>query len=56
MGFAVGDVVATEDVGYGGRETEVGYVFVKGSVAPAAGDGEDEARLLSSFKVSRTCG
>ena len=46
MGLAVADVVAAQDVGYGGGEVEVGDVCVKGGVAPAAGDGEGEAAAL----------
>ena len=50
MGFAVADVVAAEDVGYGGGEVEVGDVCVKGGVAPAAGDGEGDAAALEFMK------
>ena len=46
MGFAVADVVASQDVGYGGGKVQIVYVFFQGVVAPAAGNGKGEAAAL----------
>lgn len=46
MGFAVADVVASQDVGYGGGKVQIVYIFFQGVVASAAGDGEGEAAAL----------
>ena len=46
MWFAVADVVASQDVGYGGGKVQIVYVFFQGVVASAAGDGKGEAAAL----------
>jgi hypothetical protein len=46
MWFAVADVVASQDVGYGGGKVQIVYIFFQGVVASAAGNGKGEAAAL----------
>ena len=46
MGFAVADVVASQDVGYGGGKVQIVYIFFQRVVASAAGNGQGEAAAL----------
>ena len=46
MWFAVTDVIASQDVGYGGGKVQIVYIFFQRVVASAAGNGKGEAAAL----------